>query len=265
MAILGPDWEKDFGLNRNLVGVFYQCDYDGKAVQGSDEVRVAVVDGTVEGLPNWNSPFEGAGLHSKMPALTATLQSGTLMANYKAIMGDGEGKSEGLFSGLQAKTTDSLKQMQGRSDLTKINSTQVFIGAQPVRFNLTCFLKAFTVTEEVEGAIARLRAWSYPQKLAKDGGLANVIKTARGESPDASVNSVVAALFPSKAPALVSFKFGPRTFTPLVIESISEPLTAPMTQSGHFASIQFQMSLGSLTAWDAEDITEAYGRGPSEF
>ncbi|HSW18313.1 MAG TPA: hypothetical protein VLJ86_13890, partial [Ramlibacter sp.] len=97
--------------------------------------------------------------------------------------------------------------------------------------------------QEVQEPLDQLVSWSLPVKLAPDGTLTNVLK-----------GGVAArSIYPSKAPPIVAMMYADMLFQPMVIESISVPLTMPRDKDGHAISTSVQMSIASLTALDRAD------------
>ena len=60
-------------------------------------------------------------------------------------------------------------------------------------------------------------------------------------------------LAPSKAPAEIAMTYKGKTYAPLVIESIGQPINSPVDCSGRFVELLVPMTLCTLTALDRED------------
>ena len=145
--------------------------------------------------------------------------------------------------------SSDLKNLEGRTGITKLNSTQIFSGMPPVKINITMIFKAFRdPIKEVEAPYDQLFEWSLPKELAKDGIFKNTVDEA---SRDAK--SYLDALLPSKAPQLVGLTYKGETYSPMVIESISKPLDSPIDVHGHFTELVVPMTLSTLTAIDSND------------
>ena len=54
-------------------------------------------------------------------------------------------------------------------------------------------------------------------------------------------------------PRFVALEYGGRTFKPLVIESIAQPLVLPRSKDGEMLSVSVQLTLATLTAWGKDD------------
>lgn len=245
------------GLNKHLIAQFFplkrmgdvadanywQRDPDATKPGDLEAVFAPLTQAGLELSMNWQSPFENAGVDGKFSDIAQMAQAGMFSGLLKAI-GDRAPDAK--------PTTDELKgiaeQLVGRSGVTKINSTQVFSGMPPVKLQVTAFFRAFyDPKKEVEDPIRRLQQWSLPQQLAKDGVAAELIKT--GE---------ILSLMPSLVPLCIGFTYKGRTFKPMVIESISDPLDAPIDKDGRRISATVQMTLCTLTALDKADWQGTY-------
>lgn len=204
-------------------------------------VLAAVSQASLELAINWQSPFEGAGVESSFPGLAQMAQAGMFQGIIKAV---------GDKAGLDTQAAENAaKQMIGRTGVTKLNSTQVFSGMQPVKIQLTALFKAFRDPKsEVEDPIKTLQMWATPQKLAPDGVLATAANDWQG----------IQSLMPSLVPKVVGIEYKNRTFLPFVIESISDPLDAPSDEFGNRVSAVIQMTICSLTALDRDDWAGTY-------
>jgi hypothetical protein len=207
----------------------------------------------------WTSPFEGAGAESKAPMLAAMMQSGSFEPIVSAIEGhlpkDSNGNPVNLFGGKSSAELGAA--MQGRSGITKLNSTQVFSGSESAKISLRLLLRArHDANAEVMQPLITLLAWATPQFLSNTSLLANTIKELSAES---SAESIMQALLPSKTPQVIGMTYKGRTFSPLVIESISDPLGSPITSKGDYAEAVLSISLSTLMALDADDIRFNFG------
>jgi hypothetical protein len=194
--------------------------------------------------PNWQSPFEGSGVESRFPALAQMAQAGMFSGVLQAI-----GSTLKFAEGATGSLDEKAKLLVGRSGVTKLNSTQVFSGMQPIKIQMTAFLRAFKDPwKEVEAPLKQLQEWQLPKRLAKDGVLAEFIKS--GADP--------LTLMPSEVPTIVGFAYKNRIFQPMVIESVSDPLDAPIDKSGNRISVSVQITLCTLTALDRNDWNATY-------
>ncbi len=235
------------GLNPNLIASFYQVDREGKRIDTTITVKAPLVEAEMEVSLNWQSPFENAGPESKAPALLAMLQSGALQPFVDALLN--KPKEGEQASGAQKASSDFLKQFEGRTGITKLNSTQVFTGMQPIKFSVQALFRAWRdAATEVEAPFEQLMQWALPEKLSDDGTvLPRLVGAARGET------GAIEALLPSLSPVLIALQYKGRTFAPLVIESIGMPLSSPIDAGGNFVELLVPMTICSLTALDKTD------------
>lgn len=254
---LGSDWGN---LSQVLMARIFVCDSKGVA----DTTEFAGVYGPlVEGggvsiTQNWQSPFENSGPETKAPTLTGMLQTGGLIPVLNALQAISPFKSGPVADTLDA-SSDKLKavmhDLQGRTGVTRLNSRQVFAGMPPVKFTFGIRFRATTnALTEVEAPLARLQEWIFPQELAEDGILSEVLQTTK------DVDSFIKALFPSKAPKLLGLTHGGRTYPPSVIESVDYPLEAPRDNQGNYIDLTVQVNMSTLTALDRPDIRKFFAR-----
>jgi hypothetical protein len=153
---------------------------------------------------------------------------------------------------------DFLRDVEGRASITKLNSTQVYVGSAPVKITLTAHFRAFSdARTEVRDPIQQLREWAVPQVLAADGLIANAVKST-GSLKSGVARKVIETLYPSRGPQIIGMRYGDASYLPLVIESISEPLTNPRSSEGVMVSSSVQLTLATLTALDRRDIRNIY-------
>lgn len=248
---LSSDWT---GLNKNLVVSLFAVQRktgDGGLsmwVQEPDSPIVAfpITDANIEHSINWQSPFENMGADQRFSTLSALLQTGALAPlshlwdQLLKNAPDGAGKS--MLQSFSDKTP-SLKTLEGKSSVTKLNSMQVFNGLPPMKISMVAHFRAYKDAEiEVETPIDQLISWALPKKLAEDGMVSSAIKGDFDEG-----------MYPSLIPTIIGMRYGQRSFSPLVIEAIPYPLTGPRDSNGRLLSAQLQLSIASLSAWDANN------------
>lgn len=254
---LGSDWGS---MSQVLMARIFVCDAKGIA----DTKEFAGVYGPlVEGggvsiTQNWQSPFENSGPETKAPTLTGMLQTGGLVPVLNALQAISPFKDGPIADSLDAgsdKLKSIMHDLQGRTGVTKLNSRQVFAGMPPVKFTFGIRFRAITsALSEVEAPLARLLEWVFPQELAEDGILSEVLQTTK------DVDSFIKALFPSKAPKLLGLTHGGRTYPPSVIESLDYPLDAPRDNQGNYIDLTVQVNMSTLTALDRPDIRKYFSR-----
>jgi len=232
------------GLSPHLIATIYEVDRDGKRPKGTEDITVKapLVDGAQLSVSlNWQSPFESSGAESKAPMLLAMLQSGALQPVVDALQGK-ESKS-GKEAG------DFLKQFEGRTGITKLNSVQVFSGMPPLDYPINLFFRAWRDPKmEVMSPLSQIMAWSLPQKLADQSTLLS-----RGIDGIKGKEDAINVLLPSKSPVMIALNYKGMTISPMVIESVSFDTASPVDKNGDFTSLTVQIKLNSLTAIDKDD------------
>lgn len=245
------------GLSPHLIASFYEVakmgeDSWGRIPEKTDPVTVLAPlgDASLEMVLNWQSPFEQAGPESRAPTLMAMLQSGALQPIIEAVIGK---KHDASNSGAQQQSSDFLRQFEGRTGITKLNSTQVFNGMPPVKITVTALFRAWRdAASEVEAPFNKLMEWALPIELSKDGSvLARAAETLKGGM------GAVEALMPSRSPTRIAMRYKGRTFSPLVIESIGVPLNSPVDVNGRYVELAVPLTLCTLTAIDRKDWSNA--------
>jgi hypothetical protein len=229
----------EFGeLSPFLIAKFYAIRRNNNgswlAVEGEPIVKCAFTDCNLDATMQWESPFEGGG-STPFQATGAMLKSGEA-----ARRADAAGLPNNFFSNFE-----------GRAGITKLNSTQVFNGMPPVKITVTALFSAWADAEkEVERPFNKLMEWALPQYLAPDRitGLQKAKNTAE-------------AIFPSKAPTIIALNYQGKSYSPLVIESISVPLDSPIDRRGYHTSLSISMTLCTLTALDKYDWQTTYTGG----
>lgn len=253
---LGGDWGR---LSPLLLVRLFVCNAKGVAdMKEFTGVYAAMKEGSFEAQQNWVSPFESTGPETKAPALAGMLQSGSLVPVLNALQAISPFKDGAIADSLNSgsdKLKSIMRDLEGRTGITKLNSRQVFSGMPPVKVNFTLHFRAVKdALTEVEAPLTRLLEWVFPQELAEDGILSEVLKTTN------DIESFIQALFPSTAPKLLGFTYAGRTWSPMVIESVTFPLDAPKTSQGYFSDLPVQISMATLTALDRPDIKRFFGR-----
>lgn len=241
VRILSSDWT---GLSPHLIASFYQVDKDGNPVKDSPIVKAPLTESNLDVSLGWQSPFEQMSPESKAPTLFAMLQSGALEPFVNAIS---SGKGAGTA---QQKGSEFIKQFEGRTGITKLNSVQVFSGMPPIKIQVTALFRAWlNPAVEVEEPINQLMKWALPQELSENSTLfsraVEAFKNGDGNALD--------VLLPSKSPIYIGIFYKNRNYAPMVIESIGLPLNSPINANGEFVEIAVPMTICSLSAIDRED------------
>ncbi len=212
------------------------------------EVVAPLTDGHMETTLNWQSPFENVGPDQKFSSLSAMLQAGGFASVLSSL--------QAAFPDLQALNSakSAAQSLEGRTNITKLNSTQIFSGMAPIKINVTAHFRAYQDADlEVRKPMNQLMSWALPQELAKDGPVAGAVA---GHM----------AVFPSRVPQIIGMKYGDMLFAPIVIESIPYPITGPRSQGGILMQAASNLQLATLTALDAKDWETARKvRGFAQF
>lgn len=239
----------DWGfLNPMFLGRIALCDKKGEPIEGSPVVSGLTIDADMTLESQYNSPFENSNPESRLPTLMGMLQGGDWVNTLDKVLGKvGLGGGED-GAGLSEETKKKLNQLEGRSNFTKVNSTQIYVSSSPVRFNVTMFFEAWaSARHEVEHQVAMLQQWSLPDELSDDSIVGELAE-----------NTSIESLFPSKVPPFVSFTYAKKRYVPLLLESVSAPMVAPMDASGNRIVLEVTLTLVSRTAWDKRNIANLY-------
>ena len=245
------------GLSPHLIASFWEVKRDGSSkdgywsqVDGSPIVRAPLSDANLEMLLNWQSPFENAGPETRAPTIFAMLQSGTLQPVIDAL---NPFKSDKQTSGKFEAGAGTLKQFEGRTGITKLNSTQVFNGMPPVKITVTALFRAWRDSaSEVEAPVNQLMQWALPVHLDENSTiLSRAAEAAKGS------REWVDALLPSTSPVKIAMMYKNRIFSPMVIEAIGVPLSSPVDAKGRFIELTVPLTLCSHTGIDRKDWVNA--------
>lgn len=249
------------GLNPRLLATIYPVNPQGLALADEPSVAAPITDGNIELSANWQSPFEQSGPETKAPAIMSMLQSGTLESYVIPILGKAApGQDAGFGTRLAAEIVDFSRNAQGRTGMTKLNSTQAFTGAPPVKLPFTMHFRAFRDTKtEVEDPVDQLARWMLAQELAPNGSIVSAVEAYR------QGRGFLKALLPSRVPQMVGLSYGGYTFSPMVIESMTRPITVPRASDGGALHMQVQVMLATLTALDEGDWRRARAGKPTRL
>lgn len=229
-------------MSPHLITTFSLCNDDGSVTEDLSIVQALFLDGDQNIESQWQTPFENSNPEQKLPTLMASIQSGQL-SNTLGVVAD----AVGLDSVTQSMQ-DGLKSLKNKTNLTKVNTRQVFLSTASVRLNITIgFVAISDAKAEVENQISLLQQWALPQSLASESVI------------NGSIQSKSIDLFPSTIPPFVALTLHGKTYKPMIIESVQAPLNCPIDSHGNRLSAQVHVSLMSLTAWDKKDVISLYG------
>ena len=211
-------------------------------------IRAFLTDGDINLESQWQTPFENSNPELKMPMLMAGLQTGQTIASGGVLSEAVLGKdiSRGVAKAMQS-AAKFLKGVEGKTNLNKVNTTQVFLSTSSVHLNLNVFFIALNdALKEVEQKIMRLQSWALPVHLSQGTVLTDLISK-DGEG-----------LFSGRIPPYVSVTTHGKTYLPFIIQSVSAPIVAPIDEDANRLSLAVNISLISRTAWDAQDVLNLY-------
>lgn len=230
----------------NTEGGKFHFERDGKA-----SVMALLTEGQIEFSNNYTTPFESSNPESRLPNLMAMIQSGQMLSGLAQALGGGylqKGAEAFGMSGLLKGAAELLESLEGRTSLTKINSTEIYVSSSPLKIPLTLVLRAWADAKtEVEDPIALLESWTLPEYLHDQSllvGLAN-------SGGDREV--ILKSIWPSKVPPFVGMTYAGRTYKPLLIESCSSPLVVERDQDLNRLFAQVTINVTSRHALDAPE------------
>lgn len=244
--VLSSKWESD-GLSPHLIASFWPVEragasHDWKRIEGTPTVKAPLMDANIDIPLGWISPFENAGGDKAVPGISSMLQSGAIQpwANSK-------------------KGAETLGKFEGRTGVTKLNSTQVFAGMQPVKITAVALFRAWSdPAAEVMAPVTQLIQWALPQQLAPDGPILSLLKAAKQFVEGKPLDEAAAmGLLPSIAPTKLAMKYKGMLYSPMVIESIGYPIGSPVDEHGRYIELAVPITLCSLAAIDRADWRRA--------
>ena len=266
---LGSVWGS-YGLNKNLI-VKIKAVTEGnlEGGQGAQTYEVDASQPSVESVfedadfaieSQYSTPFESSNPEGRLPNLMGMIQSGQASAafyGFFAAASDPTGAAAAIAEAgaiiadvtgvddILGEAQDKLQGLAGRSNFTKLNSRQIFTSSNSIRITGTLNFHAWAnAKREVEDALEQLQKWALPVELSSKSLLAAGFSDGFTES-----------MFPSVIPRFVQLQYGGKTYSPMIIESVSAPITAPMNADGSRIAVKAQVTFLSLTAWDANNIT----------
>ena len=219
------------------------CDKEGTLLEDPHQIVCVPIDADLSISSQYSTPFDNSNPEHRLPTMMGMLQSGdwvnTLEIGLNSIFG----------VELSEERKEGLNSLEGRSNLTKVNSTQIFVSTEPLTISATlCFIAWRNASIEVERQLALLKQWALPIELSDGSVLASALQ-------DKSLMS----LFPSQAPPFVSMIYGGKRYTPLLIRDVSEPLVVPFDSDSNRLYAQVQVTLMSRNALDRRSIDAFYG------
>ncbi len=209
------------------LATFQECDKFGELM--GEPIYFLFVDGDMSIESQWQTPFESSNPENKLPSLMAGLQSGTFSDAFVGIT-----KSLGLDK-LGESGAEMMRGLEGKSNFTKVNSTQIYLSSAPTRMSLNLALLAYKDAKlEVEQPLLKLQQLAMPKILGD-----SLIK--EGE------------FFSSTIPPFVAITFANKTYKPFTVESVSAPIGGATDAMGNRLSATISVTVASRTAMDARD------------
>ena len=210
-------------------------------------IRAFLTDGDISFESQWQTPFENSNPELKMPMLMAGLQTGQTVASVGAVGGAVLGEiSSTLVSALQP-VAEFAKSVEGKTNLNKVNTTQVFLSTASVHLNLSVFFIALKdARAEVENKLMYLQSWSLPAQLSHGTVLTDL------------ADQGIDGLFSGLIPPYITVTTHGQTYMPFILQSVSAPIVAPIDKDGNRLSLTVNLSLISRAAWDAKDVRNLY-------
>lgn len=254
------DFNHFSALSNHKFAEFSLCSRKGIHIDGTPIIRALCTEGDMSIESQYQTPFENSSVERRLPTLMASLQTGEVMdafgetAQTNSLFGKATSIAVGAAKEFSKITGVNLKNLEGTTNLTKVNTVQVFLSTSSIKVNLTLFFQAFRdAFKEVEQQIMQLQAWALPQHLADDSTLQNI--TDQGLSK---------GIFSGQVPPFVSVTISGKTYSPFVIESVSAPLVGPIDKDGNRLNVTANVTILSRAAWDAQSIYSLYGQGQTK-
>lgn len=110
-------------ISKHKYAEFSLCDKDGNAI-ASPVIRALLTEGDKSIESQWQTPFENSNPELKMPMLMANLQTGQML-QAAATLGENSpfiSALSDMASGPLATAESALKSVEGRTNLTKVNT-----------------------------------------------------------------------------------------------------------------------------------------------
>lgn len=278
-----PEYAQWGKLNKSLLAKIYTVDKFG-VKNGDYTVVCAITEGTFEVGSEYSSPFD-ANPDQRLPTLMGMIQSGEFVSavgNVAANLADTKvgiavrstvesagnvlntvtgGASGSVFGAIGdsfSGSGDALKKLEGKTNLTKINSVQIFTNTKPIELSVTLYFRAWRdAKKEVEEPCSMLERWALPVSLSQQSIAESLSASAASTAPKGE--SILGGLFPSVVPPFVALQYAGKTFLPFTIRSVSRPLVTERDSNMNALAAVVTCQLSSRTAWDANDIKTLYG------
>lgn len=260
-----PEYAQWGKINPDLLAQIYVVDKEGNSKKGGYRVVCAITEGTFEVGSEYSSPFD-ANPDQRLPTLMGMIQSGEFVSAVGTVAANAASSEGGSLAGTIAAGAVSgivsvakaagigdvgqaIQQLEGKTNLTKVNSTQIFVNTKPIEISVTLYFRAWRdAKKEVEEPVSYLEQWALPISLSTTGTAVNI-----------SEKGILGGLFPSDAPPFVALQYAKKTFLPFTLRNVSKPLVVERDSQMNALAYVVTTQLSSRTAWDASDIRKLYG------
>ena len=224
-------------------------------------IRAFLTDGDINFESQWQTPFENSNPELRMPMLVAGLQTGQTVEQIGRMAGNLGDRWKPVKVAADAigaaisPLSNFMESVQGKTNLNKINTTQVFLSTASVHLNLSIFFIALNdARKEVEEKLMYLESWTLPQYLSDQTVLTDVSQAVK----EGGWSNAPQGLFSGRIPPFVCVSTHGKTYMPFILQSISAPIVAPIDEAGNRLSLAVTLSLISKAAWDAQDVRNLY-------
>lgn len=260
-----PEYAQWGKISPDLLAQIYVVDKYGNSEKDGYRVVCAITEGTFEVGSEYSSPFD-ANPDQRLPTLMGMIQSGEFVSAVGTVAANAASSEGGSLAGTIAAGAVSgivsvakaagigdvgqaIQQLEGKTNLTKVNSTQIFVNTKPIDINVTLYFRAWRdAKKEVEEPVSYLEQWAVPISLSTTGTAVNI-----------SEKGILGGLFPSEAPPFVALQYAKKTFLPFTLRNVSKPLVVERDSQMNALAYVVTAQLSSRTAWDASDIRKLYG------
>lgn len=235
------------GLSPHLLASIWPVERAGAShnwqkIEGTPSIKAPLIDANVEMVMGWKSPFEDAGGDRVIPGISSMLRSGALQPWSNSKEG-----------------SQTLSNFEGRTGITKLNSTQIFEGMQSIKITATALFRAWSdPASEVMAPVQQLIQWALPQELAPDGPILSLLNAAKEWVEGKPLDQAIAkGMLPSISPSKLALQYKGVLYSPMVIESIGYPIGSPVDSRGRYVELAIPLTICSLAAIDRDDWKRA--------
>lgn len=153
-AVVIPKTTHEWGqLSKHKIATIRLCSKEGVLDASSPVVNAVLTEGDFAVESSYQSPFESSNPETKLPNLMGMVQSGQFISSITGIAGKAAGGAAesvtkaiaavGEISGVAGVVKyigTKISSLERKNNLTKINSTQIFVSTAPIRLSTHAFL-----------------------------------------------------------------------------------------------------------------------------